>query len=213
VAKDTWWNLPEDKRRRITRAALAEFGTRGFSTGSLNVIAREAGIAKGSLFQYFDDKLDLFVTVCEAAAASTKAAALEGVDLEEAPYFDSVRVLVANWLRFFRKNPIERASAYAAAHEMDAAARTAVGGVTNQAYVEVLRPMAERAEARGELRAGVDIDQLVALTVLVLRHLNSAPFYPHIDPVLGLYEKGPRQVDGIASALVDTLERAFAPAH
>ena len=45
---------------------MVEFGTRGFSAGSLNVIASQAGIAKGSLFQYFEDKLDFFVTICRA---------------------------------------------------------------------------------------------------------------------------------------------------
>lgn len=211
MPKDTWWNLPDDKRRSITQAAMAEFGAHGFSAGSLNVIARAAGVAKGSLFQYFEDKLDFFTTVAEASSSAIEDAVLEGVDLEAGAYFDCIRDLVRNWLRFFRAHPLEQQMAHAAASEIDADARAAVRGVPNEHYVRVLRPIAKRAEARGELRDGTDVDQLVAMTVLLLRHLNSAPFQPHLDPVLGLYEKSPRQVERIAAQLVDALERAYTP--
>lgn len=209
MPKDTWWNLPEDKRQSVTRAAMAEFGARGFSAGSLNVIAREAGIAKGSLFQYFVDKLDFFTTVAEDLSSTVEAAVLEGVDVETGGYFDGISVLVRNWLRFYRTHPLEQRMAHAAASEIDADARAAVRGTANRHYVNVLRPLAQRAMARGELRTGADIDQLVAMTVLVLRHLDSAPFAPHLDPVLGLYEKSDAQVDGIAAELVDALRRGY----
>lgn len=210
MPKDTWWNLPAEKRQSVTHAAMAEFGARGFSAGSLNVIAREAGIAKGSLFQYFEHKLDFFTTVAEDLSSTVEAAVLNDVDLQGGDYFGSIDVLVRNWLRFYRSHPLEQGMAHAAASEIDADARAAVRGTTNRHYVDVLRPLAERAKASGELRDDADIDQLVAMTVLVLRHLDSAPFAEHLDPVLGLYEKTPAQVDRIAAALVDTLRRGYA---
>ena len=80
MANATWWNLPDEKAARITEAAMLEFGTRGFSAGSLNVIASQAGIAKGSLFQYFEDKLDFFVTICEHVASEIERAVLTSVE-------------------------------------------------------------------------------------------------------------------------------------
>jgi AcrR family transcriptional regulator len=35
---------------------------------SLNVIARRAGVAKGSLFQYFADKRDLYAFIADVAS-------------------------------------------------------------------------------------------------------------------------------------------------
>ena len=46
----TWARLDPTRRAAVIEAAEAEFGTHGFSRGSLNVIARRAGVAKGSLF-------------------------------------------------------------------------------------------------------------------------------------------------------------------
>src|SRR5688572_30470951 len=98
----TWWNLTEEKRARIARAAITEFARRGFSSGSMNVIARDAGIAKGSLFQYFGDKLDLFTTVSQSAIKDIEAAMLEGIDLARDPFFASLRRIVTRWTAYYR---------------------------------------------------------------------------------------------------------------
>src|SRR3954468_9203429 len=126
---ETWWNLPAAKRERVTTAAMVEFGRRGFSAGSLNVIAREAGIAKGSLFQYFDDKLDMFTTICEAGVQTIRDAALDGIDVENDDFFPALGRIVRNWLNFFSTHPIERGFAYAAGNEVDAEAGAAVRSV------------------------------------------------------------------------------------
>jgi AcrR family transcriptional regulator len=50
----------ERKRCRIMNAALKIFSTKGYSPAVLDEVAREAGIAKGTLYLYFQDKEDLF---------------------------------------------------------------------------------------------------------------------------------------------------------
>jgi AcrR family transcriptional regulator len=209
VPTDTWWNLPDDKRRRITTIAMEEFGARGFSAGSLNVIARDAGIAKGSLFQYFDDKLDFFATICGASSEEIKTTVLHDIDVEAEPFFAALRHIVTNWIAYFRDHPIERAIAFAAANEVDPDARAAVRSVTNEQFVSVLAPMAKHAAARGELREGVDVDQVVSMATLLLRHLNAAPFYEHADPVLALPDRTDAEVDRISHDLIDALARAY----
>ena len=204
----TWRNLPADKRARITDVAMQEFGARGFSAGSLNVIAKQAGIAKGSLFQYFDDKLDLFVTICEAGAADIEEAVLAGVD-PDAPLFDNVRDIVARWMAYHRSHPIHRGIAHATAVEMDPAARAAVRGVTNARYRAALQPMVRAAKERGELRAEVDEALVVSFLAVVMRHLNSAPFDPVGDVAIPLHELPDDEVDRWAIAYVDALEAAF----
>jgi hypothetical protein len=43
----TWARVDPARRAAIIEAAEDEFGAHGFSRGSLNVIARRAGVAKG----------------------------------------------------------------------------------------------------------------------------------------------------------------------
>jgi AcrR family transcriptional regulator len=61
MPKQTFFNLPEDKRRLIEDVSIEEFAGGGFEAASISHIVSRAGIAKGSFYQYFDDKHDLFM--------------------------------------------------------------------------------------------------------------------------------------------------------
>lgn len=56
---------PEETRRRILKAAFAEFYRTGFQGGSLNRIVDQAGTTKGALFHHFKDKHDLGYAVVD----------------------------------------------------------------------------------------------------------------------------------------------------
>lgn len=65
MPKQTFFNLPEEKRRKIETAALDEFARHGFKSSNMNRIVAVAGIAKGSFYQYFEDKKDLYFHLIE----------------------------------------------------------------------------------------------------------------------------------------------------
>jgi len=60
------------KRRQIVDGARAVFLTKGFDAASMNDIARAAGVSKGTLYVYFEDKEQLFEAIvleeCEGQA-------------------------------------------------------------------------------------------------------------------------------------------------
>lgn len=60
MPSETFFRLPEEKRARLMDAAWDEFTTVRFSDASINKIIRAAGIPRGSFYQYFEDKDDLF---------------------------------------------------------------------------------------------------------------------------------------------------------
>ena len=61
VAKDTFFNLNVEKQEKVMRAAISEFLKYGFEKSNIGNIAKNAGVAKGSIYQYFEDKKDLFM--------------------------------------------------------------------------------------------------------------------------------------------------------
>lgn len=61
MPKQTFLNLPEDKRNTFIEIALDEFARNDYNSASVSKIVEKAGIAKGSLYQYFQDKQDLFL--------------------------------------------------------------------------------------------------------------------------------------------------------
>jgi len=50
-------------RRRIIEAARVVFFRDGFMAANLDEVAEKAGVAKGTLYRYFDSKADLYVAV------------------------------------------------------------------------------------------------------------------------------------------------------
>mgnify|MGYP002773145404 FL=1 len=60
MPKETFFKLSEEKRRRILGAAGEEFTTVPYSEASINRIVKNAQIPRGSFYQYFEDKEDLF---------------------------------------------------------------------------------------------------------------------------------------------------------
>ena len=56
----TFFNLPPPKREKLLRAAVTEFARRPYGEVSINRIIQAAGIPRGSFYQYFTDKTDLF---------------------------------------------------------------------------------------------------------------------------------------------------------
>jgi AcrR family transcriptional regulator len=192
-------------------AALAEFGAHGFSSGSLNVVAREARIAKGSLFQYFEDKLDVFAYTCDWCSQRIRdhMAATLAEQPSSVPFFDLLRAVMADWLRYFQAHPLDRAVTFAANFEIDEQARAAVREVAHRHYLDVLRPLVVRAASRGELRDEADGDRLLAMLILLLPHLALAPYARGLDPVLGLYGQTPDELAEPVGELIDALQRAF----
>ena len=59
MIKSTFYNLPEEKRQRITDAIFNEFAGSSGERFSINNIIKNANISRGSFYQYFDDKVDL----------------------------------------------------------------------------------------------------------------------------------------------------------
>ena len=62
---DTFFRLPEEKRGRILAGAWEEFTAVPYAEASINRIVRTSRIPRGSFYQYFEDKNDLFLCLID----------------------------------------------------------------------------------------------------------------------------------------------------
>jgi AcrR family transcriptional regulator len=69
AARSRFDNLDDEEQKNILRNAGEEFADNGYAQASLNAIIEKAGISKGSLYYYFENKEDLFATVLERAVS------------------------------------------------------------------------------------------------------------------------------------------------
>lgn len=104
MPKSTFLKLKEEKREKITEAALKEFSENSFNVASINQIVKDSDIAKGSFYQYFEDKEDLYNYILEICLGK-KEEYLSEV-LKENEYNEFYDVLKSLFLRTitFKKN-------------------------------------------------------------------------------------------------------------
>ena len=105
MPKRTFFRLDEDKRERVIRSAIDEFRKNGFENSKVGAIARMAGIANGSVYQYFEDKRELFMycvnwTVENFIRELDRLMPLAGMDL-----FEYLQSGLLNRISYWKQEP------------------------------------------------------------------------------------------------------------
>jgi len=150
-----WQRRSEDRPREICAAALEVFAEKGFAAAKLDEIARRAGVSKGTLYLYFQDKADLFRAVIRDTVAPRVAAVREIADKLELPFAQIVPLFLANFAAMTDRLPV------------GAVAKIVIGESRNfpdlakiwhdqvaSGALAALEQLIERAQDRGEVRPG-----------------------------------------------------------
>src|SRR5919106_1548710 len=93
-------------RKRIVNAALSLFQTKGFDVTTTKAIARKAGIAEGTVFNYFKSKEDIALYFFEQEVGHAVAAVRDNPRLHKAPLEEKLFTLVQSQLEYLA--PYER---------------------------------------------------------------------------------------------------------
>ncbi|KNZ69045.1 transcriptional regulator, TetR family [Thermincola ferriacetica] len=156
MPRQTFFNLPEDKRKKIIDIALDEFAGRPYSKASLSRIVARAGIAKGSMYQYFEDKKDLFMYLLELAAGEKLAYIEQEVD-PGADFFTAFEQSMLAGIRFNLDHPkLSRVIANA----MDSTGEEALHDFIvkgRKMTLEYFSQMVRRGQEQGSIRKDIDI--------------------------------------------------------
>lgn len=60
MPKELFFNIDQKKRKKIMLSALKEFSNKIYTEASINKIVQNADISRGSFYQYFEDKQDIY---------------------------------------------------------------------------------------------------------------------------------------------------------
>jgi len=106
VGTEIFQKLNPVKREKIIQSAISEFAVNGYRKASVNNIVRNAGISKGSLFQYFASKTRLFSVTVSASSLLVKDY-LRKVREETAgePFFTRLEKLIRSGFLFIDDHP------------------------------------------------------------------------------------------------------------
>ncbi|MGI6772020.1 MAG: TetR/AcrR family transcriptional regulator [Clostridiales bacterium] len=165
MPKATFFNLPSEKRELIISAATQVFSAERYNAASINQICRKAGIAKGSFYQYFDNKLDLYVYIMKSAIQAKVRFFSDAVDeFNNLSLSEQFKLLFVKGAEFAKAQPLYAALGEQFLIENDEAAKAAVIKEGDMQAQSLLITMIQNAKAKGEIDNGVDE---LALSILL----------------------------------------------
>ena len=87
----TFFNLSEEKRKRLIDAAMEEFSEKSLNQASINTIIKNACVSRGSFYQYFENKEDLFFYIMKLVKTDSQRLFIEEIKKADGDLFLGVR--------------------------------------------------------------------------------------------------------------------------
>jgi AcrR family transcriptional regulator len=198
------------RQEQIVRVAMRHFAERGYEDVRIEEIAREADVAKGAVFGYFDSKAGLFLAAYQAAARSFSA------------YLDAPREIVGQG--FFAVITYWLEHTPHLIHEDSVPYRvTLIGNYCSSLQLRreitqfLLREDPYGTQAfvqfgtdRGEIRTDIDTKMVVSLVDWLMDRCQDAIITEELDPGLfGSAAQSPQMRDLRVQQFVELLRSAI----
>jgi TetR/AcrR family fatty acid metabolism transcriptional regulator len=153
----------------IIRAAIEVFSKKDFKTASISEIAQKAGVADGTIYQYFRSKEDLFFSIPIEKTNEFRSQLelhLEGIS----GAFNKLRKFVWYFLYFFKANPDYGRILMLEMRVSKSFVKTETYGFLKQSVSQVMDIIAE-GQNEGVIRQDTDIYILRHLILGTLEHM------------------------------------------
>lgn len=98
--------LNEEKKTTIINASMREFLKGGYDKASMNDLVVAAGISKGSLFYYFDNKKTLYLYLFEYCQSLICETAERGIVTESHDFIERIANNIKENIRLLREYPL-----------------------------------------------------------------------------------------------------------
>ena len=156
MGKDTFQNLPADRRRAFTKVALEEFAQHRYNDASVSHIVRRLGMAKGSFYQYFADKKALYFYLKEQAEAKKKEYLQRAIEQPYADFWELYRQLYIEGIQFEFNHPQHAALLYNFSQEKALPETTEMLKTQFEGGIIFFRDIFIREQAAGRLSRQTD---------------------------------------------------------
>ncbi|HOJ62937.1 MAG TPA: TetR/AcrR family transcriptional regulator [Spirochaetota bacterium] len=182
----TFVKLTKAKQERIFQSALKEFATKGYSLASTNNICKEAEISKGSMFQYFENKENLFLFVVRKALSEVINVYKKNyiLDIEDMSLKDIFINSCFHLLKFYEMYPYHYKLYLRINYEMDAPNYKELRRYLVKYVSAITHQFIELGKKRNLLRNDINSDLALFFINSVLNRFIEVCFEPGIEPVI-----------------------------
>ena len=187
--KATFSKLPSEKRERVLDAAIEEFSRWGYEKASINRMVGRLGIAKGSIFQYFGSKKNLYFHIFEYAVALVRRS-LKGVKAESEgeDFFIRLSKSLRAGVYFIERYPRIYQIYLKMLFQEDFPFRADLLRAIRLFSMDYLRPIVEEGIRKGEVRQDLDPEVAAFFLDALLDRFLQAYCIAYMDSGLGLFQ-------------------------
>ncbi|MFF6983842.1 TetR/AcrR family transcriptional regulator [Streptomyces sp. NPDC008343] len=194
-------------RERIVEAAMRRFADDGFHGTRVEVIAKDLGISKASVFQHFGTKEELFVSAFRQAVRSFHA------------YLDAPREVLAEgffatleyWLNrtedYIQDDWVPYRVVLLGSHAVELPVKREINRFLAEEDPYGTPAFVRFGVERGEVRDDIDVDMIVALVDWLVERVQDALVAEELDPGLFQHRGRAREANHARVAQFMTLMR------
>lgn len=159
MPKQTFYNLSQEKKDKITNSAIEEFSCNTFSNASITKIAQNSGISKGSMYQYFEDKKELYKYVLTLASERKMEYLSEFMaNINTLHFIDLIRELYVKGIQFTHDNPKLAGIANNFVKEINSNLKNEIMGMNTGKSNEFFEHIIKNAKAKNEIDESIDTE-------------------------------------------------------
>jgi TetR/AcrR family transcriptional regulator len=214
MPKSTFNNLPEEKRQRFLELSIEEFADHDFKNASLSNIVARAGIAKGSVYQYFEDKQDLYFYLLQLAGDEKKRFLANTHPPDPAMnLFEFLRWMIQQGTKFELSNPKLAQVAYRALFS-DRPFGDEPFEQLRKSALDYYQSLIQLGISQGVIDPDIDPHLAVFVFSTLLNEFGRYMIERHAldyHALTGESNDAVRQIAAAADQLVDILEHGLAP--
>ena len=175
MVKQGFLNLTSEEKQKIIDAALDEFADKDFEAASLNSIIAKAGISKGSMYHYFDNKEDLYLylinkTMKQKEIFLKEALAQAGKPLTEMSFFENLEFQMLASVDFAVQHYRKHQLGIRLQNMAEGSLKERLIGDLNMAFEGYIENMVDEAMRAGEIRNDFDSDFVIRILKFTLMH-------------------------------------------
>ena len=218
MPKQTFFNLPEEKRNKIINLSLLEFAQHSYRTASLSRIVEKAGIAKGSMYQYFKNKKGLYLYLINFTTNRKLSYLDRHLDSSIEDFYILYKQLVFLAVKYDLGNIGKSLFTYNALNNRSDKEMREIAMEMKEKKRDFLKKYVNTARERGQIRKDVDVDLITWTINQISMNLGTYMGIKFNFNYINLIEKGilklpisDKKLESMVDELIEIFKHGFEP--
>ena len=209
----TFQNLDKKRQEEIRQVAYKEFAMHDYNNASVTTIVKELGLAKGSFYRYFENKLDLYSYLLEHATQLRMNSVNSLVKSEKVDFFNILTENFRDKIEFDIEHPLESIFTYKVLLETNNPEIQPIIINLKQEIFKYVEILLEEFKKAGSIRQDVDI-QLTAFSIYqiqvgifdYLTHYKGVDFAQNIKEGRTIFSIEKKEIMKVVEGMVELLK-------